>query len=152
VLYEDLLDFLSECGIPVPEELKPEQISVLLVDDDEAYLRSFKKSLHRTDRTLDLHTCTSGYDALIFIGARHPNVVILDIFMPGLDGVEVCQRIKANPDTQDVMVIANTGHPSPALEKKVLEAGAAALLVKPFKSAAVLELIQPKHAKRAGLG
>jgi len=143
VLYEDLMDFLDECEMPVPDELKPEAISILLVDDDEHYLRTLRKALLRADKTLQITTCSSGLDALLSIGSQKPNVVLLDSTIQGLDGVEVCQRIKKNRQTQDVMVIANSEHPSPSLEKKMTRAGAAAMLVKPFKSTALMELIKP---------
>lgn len=148
VLYEDLLVFLGECGIPIPEELKPDTLTLLLVDDDENYLRSLRKSLQRSDKTLDITYCTSGYDALILIGSKRPDAIVLDIYMPQMDGVEVCQKIKSNPDTQNILVIATTAHPSPAVEKRVMEAGATAFLAKPYKAASILDLIHPKAAKR----
>jgi putative two-component system response regulator len=52
--------------------------------------------------------------------------------MPGMDGFEVCRRIKARPDTRDAVVIAITAYPSPEAERKALECGAAAYFVKPL--------------------
>jgi len=149
VLHADLIVFLQECGMPIPDELKPEKLVFLLVDDDENYLRSMRKSLLRADRTLDIHTCSSGYEALIQLGALHPDVVVLDIYMPGLDGVEVCQRIKGTAETQDTMVVANTGHPSSTLESRVLDAGADVFLVKPFKASVILDSVRGTLGKRS---
>lgn len=148
VLYDDLMAFLEDCGIPVPDELKPDHLSLLLVDDDQAYLKSLRKSLLRAEKSLEITTCTSGYEALIVLGAKHPDAVVLDIFMPGMDGVEVCAKIKGNAETQNIMVIATTAHPSPSVEKKVLDAGASAFLSKPFKAAAVLEQVRPRQSRR----
>jgi excisionase family DNA binding protein len=146
VLHDDLLGFLGEWGIPIPDELRPTNLSLLVVDNDEQYLKSLRRALLRIDRSLEIQTCTSGIEALILIGAQRPDVVLLDVYMPGLDGVEVCNRIKRNPATQDVLVIANTGRPSSQLEKRVLEAGAAACLTKPFKPVALLEIVRPGAA------
>jgi len=149
VLFDDLMAFLDDCGIPVPDELKPDHITLLLVDDDQAYIKSLRKSLLRADKSLEITTCTSGYEALIELGAKRPDAVVLDVFMPGMDGVEVCSKIKGNAETQNIMVIATTAHPSPAVEKKVLEAGASAFLAKPFKATAIVEAVRPKKAGRA---
>jgi excisionase family DNA binding protein len=150
VLHDDLLLFLGEWGIPIPEELRSLALTLLIVDDDEAYLRSLRKALMRIDRLLDIHTSTSGIEALIQVGAKRPDVVVLDVYMPGLDGVEVCTRIKSSPDTQNIIVIANTGRPSAQLEKRMLEAGATAFLLKPFKPSALLEIIRPGQAMATG--
>ncbi len=147
VVHEDLLVFLEECGIPVPAELQPPLRTLLLVDDDEAYLRTLRKQLSRAEPGLTVQSCAAGYDALMIIGSDHPNVVVLAAGMPGLDGVEVCRRIKANPQTADVQVILTSVHPSPTIERKAQEAGALAMLVKPFKATAVLDLLRPPPAR-----
>lgn len=144
VLYDDLMVFLGEWGIPMPDELKPTNLSLLLVDDDEQYLKSLRKALLRADKSLDIQTCSSGIEALIQLGSRRPDVIVLDVYMPGLDGVEVCRRIKTSPETQNIVVVANSGKPSPSLEKKVMEAGASAFLAKPFKPGALLDVIKPE--------
>jgi excisionase family DNA binding protein len=150
VLHDDLLRFLEEWGIPMPEELQPTSLSILLVDNDEPYLKSLRKALLRGDRTLDVQTCTSGIEALIHIGTKRPDVVVLDANMPGVDGVEVCSRIKAHADTQGITVIMNTTRPSAQLEKRVLEAGASAFLVKPFKPVELLEILRPGQTSPPG--
>ena len=151
VLHEDLIGFLKEWSIPLPDELKTFELSLFLVDDDEQYLRSLRKALLRNDRSLKIQTCSSSIEALIQLGTLCPDVILLDIFMPGLDGVEVCQRIKSNERTKDIIVVANTGRPSPSLEKRVLDVGAEALLIKPFKPGVFLDLIRPAHEKAAGI-
>ena len=59
-------------------------------------------------------------------------MVLLDIMMPGMNGVDVCRSIKADPATRHALVVAMTGHHTPELEHRVLEAGASVLLQKPF--------------------
>jgi len=147
VLYDDLIDFLEQCGMPLPEELQPETRSLLLVDDDALVLRSLKRGLQRADRSLDVQTCNSGVEALLTIGSQRPDVVVLDVYMPGIDGIEVCQKIKSNPETEGVIVIGLTGRPSPSVEKKMMKAGATAFYVKPVKAALILETIQPPRRR-----
>ncbi len=150
VLLDDLIVFLSELKIPIPDELKTSGLSLLIVDDDEQYARSLRKALLRNNRSLDIQICNSAIEALIFLGAQRPDVVVIDVYMPGLDGIEVCTRIKSNPETQNVMVIANTGRPTAQLEKRLLEAGASAFLIKPFRPNVLLELISPRQIVKPG--
>lgn len=150
VLYDDLVVFLQQCGMPLPDELLPENKRVLLVDTDEANLKATRRALLRADKTLEVETCASSVDALLHIGAHRPDIVVLDASMPGVDGVEVCQRLQSSADTRGVMVIAVAGKPTPALEKRLLGAGAVALLPKPIKAPSLLEAFaQLKTYKRA---
>ena len=144
VLLDDLIIFLNELKIPIPNELKTSGMSLLIVDDDEQYARSLRRALLRSNRSLEVQICNSAIEALIFLGAQRPDVVVIDLYMPGMDGIEICTRIKSNPETKNVMVIANTGRPSAQLEKRILEAGASAFLTKPFKPNVLLELIRPR--------
>ncbi|MCC6748192.1 MAG: response regulator [Deltaproteobacteria bacterium] len=141
VLYPDLLKFLDECGMPVPDELRSERRSVLLVDEDDGAIKTLKRALTRSERSIEVHSCTSGIEALIHIGAKRPDVVVLEVAMPGLDGVEVCKRLKASSTTQDVAVILVTERPAAGLEKRALQAGAMAFLEKPVKPAVLLDYI-----------
>ena len=67
-----------------------------------------------------------------------PDVVLLDVMMPGIDGIEVCRSLKSDPETAHIRVVAMTGYHSPELENKMLAAGAEVLLRKPFSSDEVL--------------
>src|SRR5689334_13609816 len=77
---------------------------VLVVDDDDLQLRALKRSV-RGIADLQLLTASNAIDALLLIGTEEPDVIVMDIFMPGLDGIEACRRIKANPATREIEVI-----------------------------------------------
>ena len=89
-------------------------------------------------------------DGLLKVGLIRPQVVLLDTYMPGMDGVEVCKRLQQSAETAHIAVLAMSGRPSPELEKKFLEAGAAAFIAKPVQPAVVLSkleglgLVRPK--------
>ena len=85
---------LASCSTP---------FRVLVVDDDDLQLRAMQRSL-RNDKRIELTVATNAIDAMLQIGATKPHLVIMDVFMPGLDGIEACRRIKANPETRDVEV------------------------------------------------
>ncbi len=137
----DLLAFLRERDIPVPDELRDGRRSLLLLDASEPALRALRKALLRAREDLEIETCTSGLDALILLGARRPDVLLLDVQLPGVDPAELCRRVKATAETEETLVIACATRVTPQLEAKLLEAGAAAVLAKPIKAAAVISLI-----------
>ncbi len=100
------------------------------MDDEPAIVDVLVDLLASDARGFKLETATDGYEALIKVGAFKPSVLILDVVMPRLDGVEVCRRLKASPETRTIKILGMTGYPGmiPAL----LEAGADAGLTKPL--------------------
>jgi len=114
------------------ELLKSSANRVLVVDDDRQF-NQFLCDLLRTEQPqLDIETAFDGFDAGRMVAKHNPSTVLLDLMMPGLDGVEVCRRIKADADTRDIRIVAMTGHHSDALETRILAVGAQCLLQKPF--------------------
>jgi excisionase family DNA binding protein len=133
VCERDLLAFLKSYNMPIPAELTPvEAPRFLLVDDDPKFLRALRRGLAKHFAGSEIDTSTNGIEALLKIGTLRPNVVVLDIYMPEVDGIEVCRKIKENKQTSHVEVVGMTGRPSADVERKIREAGAKALLTKPF--------------------
>ena len=114
-------------------------VTVLIVDDD----RKLLKMLHRTlaYEGFDVVTATNGREALAQVEARHPDVIVLDWLMPGLDGIEVTKRLRAAHDRTMILMLTARD----AIEDRVegLESGADDYLVKPFAPA---ELLARVHA------
>ena len=112
--------------------------SVLVVDDD-TQLNSFLVAFLQTSvEDIAVHSAADGFEAGRLVQQHKPTVVILDIMMPGMDGVQVCRSIKQDAATAHAHVVAMTGHFSDTLEQRVLAAGAAVLLKKPFDSQELL--------------
>src|SRR5258706_8631819 len=129
VALADLRQFVGRHNIPVARRLAREKPMVLVVDDDPLVLRAIARQLNNAERYQVL-TASSGYDALLVVGAQLPDLVVLDILMPGMDGFEVCSSIKRNPETAHVLIVAVTGRFSPEVERRVLELGGNACLPK----------------------
>src|SRR5687768_15201798 len=104
---------------------------VLVVDDDELQLRALRRA-HRNTHDFEILTATNAIDALIMIGAAEPDLVVMDVFMPGIDGVEACRRIKSNPATRRTDVILASIEMTPALQAISLAAGAEQAISKPY--------------------
>lgn len=123
--------FLRECGMPpYPAEEELATPRVLVVEDDADVLQILTSLLAGQPQRLVVETAVDGYDALIKVGTFRPAFLILDVVMPKLDGLEVCRRLKAGPETRDIRILAVTGHPGMA--ERVVAAGADACIAKPF--------------------
>jgi two-component system, cell cycle response regulator len=102
---------------------------VLVVDDILANVRLLEAKL--TAEYFEVVTAMNGLDALDAIQRTKPDIVLLDVMMPGIDGIEVCKRIKANPATQHIPVVMVTALDQPDDRVRGLEAGADDFLTKP---------------------
>jgi putative two-component system response regulator len=104
------------------------KMKVLVVDDDPINLRILVNTLKGT---YDILTAKDGHEALVRIAADRPDLVLLDVMMPGLDGMQVCQRVRADPELADTPIIFVTGLSSPEGEGRGLELGAVDYITKP---------------------
>ena len=101
---------------------------VLLVDDEEEFVTTLSERLHL--RGIEAQTATDGKSALALIEKNPPEVVVLDVLMPGLGGMEVLQRIRAkNPEIQ-VILLTGQGSSKDGIEG--MDLGAFDYLVKPL--------------------
>lgn len=140
----DLVKFLSEHKMPIPSSLGSERRRLLIVDDDERYLRSLTR-LFKSHEELDVRLVNNGIDALVLVGSFQPQAIVLDVFMPGVDGIEVCRRLREREETHAIDVIIATGSLTPEIERKAQEAGARACLSKPIDFAALLAAVEPNQ-------
>jgi CheY-like chemotaxis protein len=108
---------------------------VLVVDDDDMIRRLVRTVLEADD--FEVVEANDGHAALNLTEEAAPAVIVLDIMMPGIDGVEVCRRL----DHESVKVVVLTARDDPTLENACREAGANAFLTKPFSSIELLDLV-----------
>ena len=104
-----------------------ETIKVLIVDDEPEFLATMKKVLSR--RNMEVTTASSGDEALEIVRRKPPFVVVLDLRMPGMHGLEVLHEIKVS--RAEIEVILLTGHPGVSLAYQGLKEGAFDFMVKP---------------------
>ncbi|TAJ13201.1 response regulator [Marinilabiliaceae bacterium JC017] len=102
---------------------------ILLVDDSPVNIDILKDSLSR----YKCLSATNGQEALkLALSSTKPDLILLDVIMPGMDGYEVCRRLKREPTTQEVPIIFITGQNDPQSILKGFEAGAIDYITKPF--------------------
>ncbi len=104
--------------------------SVVVADDDPALLAAASRALRA--RGYDVAAVADGDAALRMAREQLPDVVLLDVAMPGLDGIEVCRRLKQEASTRLIPVVLMTGSAGREARMTGLEAGAADFLSKPF--------------------
>lgn len=132
IAIKDLRAFLEQQNLPLPPELAEPEPMVLIVDDERAVAQYLAIEIAAAEPTWRIQQAYDGFAAGQLVGSLKPQVMILDLRMPDLDGFEVCRRIKSDPATQSTAVIAMTAYPSISAEKKILECGAQACLTKPL--------------------
>ncbi len=113
---------------------------VLVVDDIEANVKLLEARL--TVEYFETLTARNGEEALQVCASEGADVVLLDVMMPGMDGFEVCRRIKADPKTQHIPVIMVTALDQPSDKVKGLEAGADDFLTKPVDDIALITRVK----------
>lgn len=129
---DDLIQFLRQQKLRIPSGLKPSRPKVLIVDDDKQFARWLQEEIQERFPNCDLTLAFNGYTAGEIIGHSKPQVIILDLRLPGIDGFEVCSRLKSNPLFKDTGVIAVTADASAEASSRILEMGARACLTKPL--------------------
>jgi len=115
----DVLDFLRKYGYPIPEVLRMGKPKVVAVDDDPAVLAALRRTL---SRRFDLTTFQDPFDALVAVGNIQPDALVLDVKMPGLDGVRCLERLKSIDATSHIRCIVYSTHEE--MKKNATEAGA----------------------------
>lgn len=120
-------------------------VKVLVVDDDALQLRALQRAMRQRKDT-ELVLADNAIDALLQVGAMRPDIIVMDVFMPGLDGIEACRRIKANPETRQVEVVITSAAMTPELADRARAAGAEAAIAKPVELPALVDAYLTKRA------
>jgi len=113
---------------------------VLVVDDVPPNVKLLEAKL--TSEYFDVLTAFSGPEALDVISREHPDIILLDVMMPGMDGFEVCRRIKGDPATAHIPVVMVTALDQPSDRVAGLEAGADDFLTKPVQDLALFARVR----------
>lgn len=128
----DLTDFVKKFKLPFPEELKSEN-RILIVDDDPDFINLAADYLGQIEN-ICLDSASEGFTAGEKVISFNPHVVILDVKLPGIDGYEVCRRIKGKEETKGIKIVVVTAYDSPQDRRNALESGADVYFAKPLKS------------------
>lgn len=110
---EDVIGLLKAMGTKIPPDVAAPAMRVLIVDDDAEVTRVLSRAFARHSGFFASEVCDSGVEALIRIGQNPPDLVILDLVLPKMDGLQVCRVLKSKPETRDIRIVAISGKKAP---------------------------------------
>jgi excisionase family DNA binding protein len=111
----EVVRLIKNRGLPVPDELQGPMGLVYIVDDDEIIRRAMEDTL---TEDYEVYTFGNGFDALMQIGRLKPDLLVLDIFMPGMDGFAMVRKLRQDDKLSNLRVIGMSGKMVSAEEAK----------------------------------
>ena len=114
----------------------------ILIADDEPSLRLLVKATLSVNKSFDLIEAADGNEALTKAQTELPDLILLDVMMPHLSGFEVCERLKNNPDTKNIIIIMLTAKGQQSDRDWAISVGSDYFLTKPFSPIELFNLIE----------
>ncbi len=127
---EQLYSFMRENGIPT-DALESGKRRILIVDDDEELVELIFDVLERDGR-FEVRTANNGFDAGMMVKDYRPDLIVLDVMLPDINGKEVCQRVRSDSAMDDVRIICISGMVEEDKISELKAAGANDFMHKPF--------------------
>ncbi len=124
---------------PLRRRLASQAGKVLLVDDEAALRLLVTTTL--SNQSFEILEAERGEDALAILKEQHPRLVLLDINLPDMSGIEICRHIKANPMLSHIKVVMLTAMASESERTAALEAGADRYVTKPFSPLNLMDTV-----------
>lgn len=132
VPHRDFIEFLNKYKMPIPEGLNGGTRKVLVVDDEPQVARLVERTIKKIDPTIDVQIASDGFEAGRKLESYTPDLVVLDINLPGVDGFKICKNIRASEDTKNIKILAISGAAGDENKRKILACGADEFMAKPF--------------------
>lgn len=129
---DEFESFVGKYKLDVKERIFPVRRKVLIIDDERDIVEYIKAAIETMQIGCVVEIAYYVYDALIKVGDFKPELMILDLRMPRIDGFEVTKRIKGDAATKGIKILAVTAYGNEDVDK-VLQCGADACLTKPLK-------------------
>ena len=127
---EQLFTFMKDNGIPT-DALESGKRKILIVDDD-VDLVELMSDAFAADARFDIKTANNGFDAGMYVKEFRPDIVVLDVMLPDINGKEVCQRVRLDPTMKTVKIICISGMVEQDKIADLRAAGADDFMNKPF--------------------
>ncbi len=132
-----LYKFMKDNGIPT-DALESGKRKVLLVDDDPDLVEMMSKVLE-DDGRFEVRIAGNGFDAGMMVKEYRPDLIVLDVMLPDINGKEVCQRVRADPTLEGVRIICISGMVEDDKIQELRDAGADDFMHKPFEIEELIE-------------
>jgi CheY-like chemotaxis protein len=139
VMHDDLLAFMKKFFIPVPKSIAKDTITVMAIDDEPDILAMLKAAFNQISPKIKFTAFSNPVDAISAIEKNPPNLLILDILMPNIDGIQVCTKLKTSRETAHIKILAITGKELKPQEEEFLSQNTDAFIKKPFSIENLIE-------------
>ena len=136
---DHLYNFMKENGIPT-DALESGKKKLLIVDDDQDLVDLMSDAFQRDGR-FELRTANNGFDAGMQVKEFRPDIVVLDVMLPDLNGKLVCQHVRSDRSLDSVKFLCISGMVEPSKVTELKESGANDFLQKPFTTDTLLERV-----------
>lgn len=136
---EVLYKFMKDNGIPT-DALESGKRKALIVDDDEELVELIFDALE-ADGRFETRTANNGFDAGMMVKEYHPDIIVLDVMLPDINGKEVCTRVRSDTTLDDVRIICISGMVEQDKIQDLKDSGADQFLQKPFEVDQLIERI-----------
>ena len=140
IMINDLIDFMKHFEMPIPVDLISRPKRILVVEDDLSVQRMLVRALESM-AGVTIAKSSSGLEALMLIGKEAPDLLVLDMRIPQVNGLDVCRLLRANELTQPIKIIAITGETLDENEESFLKENADAFLRKPLSTERLREIV-----------
>jgi CheY-like chemotaxis protein len=114
--------------------------TVLVVEDNPSNMKLVRALL--LSEGYEVHMAEDAEKAQIKLASIHPHLILMDIQLPGMDGLELTRLLKANPSTRDILIVALTAYAMSGDQQKALDAGCNAYIAKPIERISFLSTIR----------
>jgi excisionase family DNA binding protein len=128
---DQLYNFMRDNGIPT-DALESGKRKILVVDDDKDLVELITEVLERDGR-FEVRSVNNGFDAGMMVKEYHPDLIVLDVMLPDINGREVCQRVRGDKTMDDVRIICISGMVEDEKIEELRASGANDFLHKPFE-------------------
>jgi len=140
---EDVPDFPQKHEIRENEPVK-NGYHVLIVDDEESFARMLEKWIETLPYEFKIEIANNGFQAGYKARQYAPDLIFLDVMMPGVSGVEVVEALKSEPKTEHIRIIGLTGAATETTARRMVRLGAEQVLRKPFTHEDLVNALKPE--------
>jgi len=123
-----------------------EKDTILIVDDNPVNMKLIRILL--TGEGYDVRIAADAKEALEVLTEVHPSLILMDIQLPGIDGLELTRRLKAEPTTRDITIVGLTAYAMKGDEERILAAGCDGYIAKPIDTRTLPDYIKSHLAGR----
>tara|TARA_Y100000588_G_scaffold366863_1_gene433012 strand:+ start:256 stop:864 length:609 start_codon:yes stop_codon:yes gene_type:complete len=146
---DDFQNFLKTHDmLPFEQEHPASHTPRILVVDDEPDVVDLVLDILRRQNAYELASAADGFEAGIQVARYQPDLIVLDLMMPHLNGFKVCQLIKNNPETQHIAILVITAYASHENVSRALGCGADRYMTKPFQTTDLADVVKELLAKQ----